>query len=165
MKTKKYLLAAKNKIQEFLQKYLKLSLHPQKFYLQHYTKGVKFIGAVIKPNRIYIGNRTKGNLYNKIFKTLPYMAKSVANTLDTLPKFASSINSYFGIMRHYNTYRLRSGVLNMLDKTFLGEVMNLAPNSEKFAVDNLFSEVEQMKRKLQKQRNYRKFKNQKEKNK
>jgi hypothetical protein len=36
--------------------------------LQHYTKGVKFLGTVIKPNRIYIAKRTKGNFYNAIQK-------------------------------------------------------------------------------------------------
>lgn len=43
-----------------------LRLHPRKIYLQHFSKGVKFIGAVVKPGREYIGNRTKGNLYAKI---------------------------------------------------------------------------------------------------
>jgi len=41
-------------------------LHPKKIYLQHYTKGVKFLGVVVKPYRIYIGNQTKGTFYKKI---------------------------------------------------------------------------------------------------
>ena len=35
-----------------------------KIYLQHYTKCVTFLGTVIKLNRVYIANRTKGNFYN-----------------------------------------------------------------------------------------------------
>ena len=31
-----------------------LILHPKKIYLQHYTKGFQFLGAYIKPHRIYI---------------------------------------------------------------------------------------------------------------
>ena len=50
----------------FLLSTLQLSLHPKKIYLQHYKKGVKFLGTIIKPNRIYIANRTKGNFYNAI---------------------------------------------------------------------------------------------------
>ena len=44
----------------------KVILHPNKIYLQHYTKGVQFLGAKIKPYRIYIGNRTKGSFYDTI---------------------------------------------------------------------------------------------------
>lgn len=33
---------------------LNITLHPKKIYIQHYTKGFKFIGAIIKPNREYI---------------------------------------------------------------------------------------------------------------
>ena len=32
---------------------LGLTLHPKKIYLQHYSKGVQFLGTIIKPNRIY----------------------------------------------------------------------------------------------------------------
>ncbi len=53
-------------ITDFLNKKLKLTLHSKKIYLQHFSKGVKFLGAVIKPNRIYIANRTKGNFYKAI---------------------------------------------------------------------------------------------------
>jgi hypothetical protein len=38
---------------------LQLTLHPHKIYLQHYTKGVQFLGVFIKPNLIYIASRTK----------------------------------------------------------------------------------------------------------
>jgi len=54
----------------FMEKYLRnnlfLELHPKKIYLQHFSKGVRFLGTVIKPYRIYIQNRVKGNFYQKI---------------------------------------------------------------------------------------------------
>lgn len=153
--SKEKLLEAHVKIQDFLQKYLKLELHPQKFYLQHCSKGVKFIGAVIKPNRIYIGTRTKTNLYQRIYKQLPHMAKSLDNTLETLPYFMSSVNSYLGFMRHYNTYNLRSRILKFLDSTFLGEASELVPHATKFKVNKLFLPAGQKKRQLSKQRAYR----------
>ena len=43
-------------------------LHPKKHYLQHYSKGVQFIGGIIKPNRTYISNRTKNNFYISVRK-------------------------------------------------------------------------------------------------
>ncbi|MBP3346876.1 MAG: RNA-directed DNA polymerase [Alphaproteobacteria bacterium] len=154
---KKVLLAARDKIRDFLQNRLKLSLHPQKFYLQHYSKGVRFIGAVIKPNRVYIGNRTKNNLYRKIYSLLPEMARGVQQTLDGLMHFSASVNSYLGFMRHYNTYNLRSKILKLLDNTFLGEISELRPRAEKFAVDKRFCPSGQKKRQLRRQRQYRRL--------
>lgn len=156
------LLQARERITAFLQSELKLSLHPQKFYLQHYRKGVKFIGAVIKPNRVYIGNRSKNNLYQKIFTLIPQMGKSVEAVLSGLFGFAARVNSYIGMMRHYNTYNLRSKILKMLDSTFLGEVSELKPNAEKFAIDKRFSPSGQKQRQLRRQRDYRRFQHKKQ---
>lgn len=53
-------------IQDYLKNNLKLELHPNKISLQHYSKGVKFLGTIIKPYRIYISSRTKNNFYQSI---------------------------------------------------------------------------------------------------
>lgn len=152
---KKALLEARQKIDVFLQMKLKLKLHPQKFYLQHYSKGVKFIGAVIKPNRIYIGNRTKGNLYHKIYTMMPELAKGIQPLLDGLAKFSACVNSYIGFMRHYNTYNLRVKILKLLNGTFLGEILELRPRAEKLAIDKRFLPQKQKQRQLRRQRRYR----------
>ena len=90
---KDFLTSAHQKIARFLSDELKLQLHPQKVYLQHYSKGVRFIGAFIKHDHIIIGKRTKANLYNKIHRLLPEMAQNRQASLSGLPHFNSSINS------------------------------------------------------------------------
>jgi len=90
---------------EYLKKELMLQLHPLKIYLQHYTKGVVFLGALIKPYRIYIGNRTKGNFYTAIDRHNE-IARGHKPTKEERSKFLSSMNSYLGIMKHYKTYKL-----------------------------------------------------------
>lgn len=152
---KKVLLDARVKIDSFLRSELHLNLHPLKFYLQHYAKGVKFIGAVIKPHRVYVGNRSKSNLYSKINNMLPHMSRSLQNTLNGLDALMACANSYIGLMRHYNTYRLRCRILDKLDKTFLSEALEFAPNASKLAVNKLFRPLEQKKRQLRQQRQYR----------
>jgi retron-type reverse transcriptase len=97
-------------LSNFLLSTLQLTLHPKKIYLQHYTKGVKFLGAIIKPNCIYIANRTKGNFYEAIEKQNE-IARNRKPTKDEQGKFISSMNSYLGIMKHYNTYKLRKVIL------------------------------------------------------
>jgi hypothetical protein len=97
-------------ITNFLESQLQLTLHPKKIYLQHYSKGVQFLGTVIKPNRIYIANRTKGNFYAAIHKQNAVVQNKKPNRAEQ-HKFLSSMNSYLGIMKHYKTYRLRKKML------------------------------------------------------
>ncbi|NQV88239.1 MAG: hypothetical protein HQ402_01615, partial [Parcubacteria group bacterium] len=107
---KEYLKLLIPQLSNFLLSTLKLTLHPKKQYLQHYTKGVKFLGAIIKPNRIYIANRIKGNFYNAIQKhnNIVQLDKP---TKTEMSSFLSSMNSYLGIMKHYKTYKLRRNMI------------------------------------------------------
>nr|NQU93847.1 hypothetical protein [Bacteroidota bacterium] len=98
------------KIRNYLQMELRLELHPKKIYLQHFTKGVQFLGAVIKPHRIYIANRTKGNFYHAIQKQNK-IARDHKPTKEERAAFLSSMNSYLGILKHYKTYRLRKRMI------------------------------------------------------
>jgi RNA-directed DNA polymerase len=78
---------------------LKLTLHPNKIYLQHYSKGVQFLGAVIKPHRIYIANRTKGNFYSAIEKQNALVKR--AQTQQGATGWFSE--QYEFLSRHYET--------------------------------------------------------------
>jgi RNA-directed DNA polymerase len=95
-------------ISKFLKTELHLTLHPKKIYLQHYSKGVSYIGGFIKPNRIYVSKRTKGNFHeaiqkqNKLLENTPNPSKA-AKLL-----FLSSMNSYLGILKHFKSYKLRN---------------------------------------------------------
>lgn len=92
-------------IKDYLQT-LGLTLHPDKIYLQHYTKGVKYIGAVLKGNRKYISNRTVGNLYSAIHR-FNKCAEKEGYVDNNALRFTCCINSYFGFLRQYSSYALR----------------------------------------------------------
>jgi hypothetical protein len=95
---------------KYLKTKLMLQLHPKKIYLQHFLKGVKFLGAVIMPHRIYIANRTKGNFYNAI-RNQNEIARNHKPTSEDRIKFICSMNSYLGIMKHYKSYKLRKNMI------------------------------------------------------
>jgi hypothetical protein len=97
-------------IRAYLADQLELQLHPQKIYLQHYSKGVKYLGAVIKPHRIYIANRTKGNFYEAIDRQ-NRVARQHKPSREERERFLSSMNSYLGILKHYKTYKARKAML------------------------------------------------------
>jgi hypothetical protein len=108
-----YLRSLIPNIRTYLYQELGLVLHPKKIYLQRYEKGVAYLGAVIKPGRIYVGKRIKGNFYSSIKKHNLQLEKlgEAKPDLMTRQSFQSSANSYLGIMRHHNTYRLRKSMV------------------------------------------------------
>ena len=103
----KYLVPA---IKQYLHDKLMLELHPDKIYLQHYSKGVRYLGAVIKPHRIYVAARTRGNFFDAIEKQ-NRIARNHKPNIDEKKKFMSSVNSYLGILKHYRTYKFRKNII------------------------------------------------------
>jgi len=108
---KEYLKSAIPILRKYLQDELSLELHPKKIHLQHFSKGVGFLGAVLKPHRIYIRNQTKGNFYKKIEYWNNFLEKERKLTKESLGQFLASMNSYLGIMGQYSTYKLRKKML------------------------------------------------------
>lgn len=97
-------------IANFLHTTLKLTLHPRKVYLQHYSKGVHFLGMIIKPNCIKSGKRIKGNFYDAISQH-NQVTQNHKPSREEHAAFLCSMNSYLGILKHYNTYHLRKRML------------------------------------------------------
>lgn len=83
-----------------------LSIHPKKIYLQHYTKGVLFLGHYIKPYRHYISNRTKANFYKAIQKVNTLVLQSFKIEWATMQQIRALLNSYLGILSHAKAYNL-----------------------------------------------------------
>lgn len=81
-------------------------LHPKKFYCQHYTKGVEFIGTRIKLDRVYVSARTNRNFAKSIAQFNKCICKR------KLESFMASMNSYLGIYKNRNAYGMMRKLLN-----------------------------------------------------
>lgn len=92
---------------------LHCKLHPNKWEIQHYSKGVSFTGAVVKFDRSYMSNRAINNFEIKIRKFNGLSRKENA------AKFVSVINSYLGFLRNYNNYGKRVEIMKLLDSDWL----------------------------------------------
>lgn len=90
-------------------KTLELELSPNKFYMQHYTKGLDFTGAIVKPGRTYPLNRTVTNFRHSIRHL------NMCRTKAQVIKAIASVNSYLGLLRHYDSYAIRYNCLKEID--------------------------------------------------
>ena len=94
---------------------LGLRLNEKKFYLQHYSKGVQFTGAVIKPDRIYVANHT----INSFAFAVERLGKATEmGVIDDIKKNIASVNSYLGIMSHYDEYATKRRIMAKLPPKF-----------------------------------------------
>lgn len=97
-------------IQDFLYATLGLKLHPGKIYLQHYTHGVSFLGAFIKPHRIYAGQRSVRQFGKAIRKIDPRCVNETLQ-LDDLDKIRATLNSYCGYLCRFKANKILRGRL------------------------------------------------------
>ena len=86
-----------------------LTMNERKFYLQHYTKGVKFCGAVVKPNRIYTVTKTMRSFRHSVKmlnKISSYADMSTYRGQRKLESAVSSVNSYLGLIGRNNEHNI-----------------------------------------------------------
>ena len=119
-RTKDEIVKRIEKIRRYLKKKLKLELHKDKIYVQHYSKGVKFIGTVVKKDRSYLGNQTRGNLMNMInrFNRLPV-------NYETANDFYHSLNSYLGFMKYTDSFNVIKDVWDYIDRKWKTGILRL----------------------------------------
>lgn len=87
------------KMRKFLEG-MQLTLHPKKCYIQHYTKGVVFLGSIIKPHRIYPARLLRRHSINIKIHRNPALG-------------LASINSYLGLLRQFTSRKLRKKIADI----------------------------------------------------
>ncbi len=81
----------------FLEERLGLHLHPHKMRIVNEWEGVEFLGAFVKPYSCYISTSSLYRMRNKVKR----LKKTTTNHLE------ASVNSYLGVLSHYDSYHLR----------------------------------------------------------
>lgn len=103
---------------DFLKGEFALQLHPRKVYLQHYSKGVTFLGVTIRGAAIYPGKRMCKSAF-----TVVRRANSAVcgwdewdddRTSEFVEIFAQRVNSYLGQMTHCQGANVRRGMVGAI---------------------------------------------------
>ena len=108
----------------YLHEKLALTPHPKKCVLQHYTKGVDFLGVSLRPGRIYVRHRIKCNIYRCV-RSWNARAATQSGVLaeEQVEALLASLNSYLGALAPYRTRRLRRKVCSYLSDSLLRYVV------------------------------------------
>jgi len=83
-------------MQKFLGEKLKLTMHPDKVYIQTITSGVDFLGWVHFPDHRVLRTTTKKRMFRNLSE--------------------KSINSYRGLLKHGNAYKLRKTIDDIIPR-------------------------------------------------
>lgn len=114
---KDYLKKCLHSIEHFLNDELHLRLNPKKVYLQPVNHGVKFLGVVVEPGHTNVARRTVSN-FKKTIDSTNSTVNDHRQSKSEVQKSIASINSYLGLLSHYNTFSVRNREIDRLDIRF-----------------------------------------------
>lgn len=141
-KSKSHLLETRARIDKWLSEN-GLRLHPRKMYLQHYSKGVLFIGGMILPHRKYVSRRVVASCNRALDEWNRKAEKCPESSLDNIEDFVSSMNSYLGMMRYFSTYHIRRRVMENISPIWWKWIY-VSGHIEKIVVKKRFSPLGQI---------------------
>jgi hypothetical protein len=124
--TKAELLQIKDKIQKYLFEKLKLSLREHSI-LKEVKDGIDFLGYIVRPNYILVRKRVVQNYKRKKAIYLDaYEQENGKMNLSEIKQFLSIQASFFGHIKHANSYNLRKKVGNLNENNpFSSSALNL----------------------------------------
>lgn len=99
------------RINYFLQRNLKLSLHSDKIFIRKPGQGIDFLGYIVLPHYLLLRTKTK----KRMFRNLEKKIEDYKFGLLTKEKLDQSVQSYLGYLKHarsYNTVLEIEKVLN-----------------------------------------------------
>lgn len=96
-------------IKDFLQKNLKLNLHPHKIILRKYIQGIDFLGYVLLPYYTILRTKTKKRMFRKIKEN----KLKLNQKLIFRDSFEQFLQSYYGILKHCNSEKIKLELKNI----------------------------------------------------
>lgn len=107
-KDRQYLESLIPVIKNFLQKQLKLNLHPNKVILKKLLQGVDYLGYVLLQHHKVLRTKTK----HRIFKKLKKRVQEYTNGKVSKNTLENSLQSYLGFLSHADAYKLSQELKN-----------------------------------------------------
>lgn len=141
-KSKDRILEIMPTLRKHIHEELHLRIHPKKFYIQHYSKSLPFLAYKIRKDRILPSNRIVHNLKEKVRLFGVWASEDSKFIYRNAEKICSALNSYFGILVHANTYRLRRDVTESV-LLHCGNALFANDAKTKFTVKDKYKKINQ----------------------
>lgn len=103
---KEYLEKLIPQINTFLKDNLKLSFHPDKIIIRKYHQGIDFLGYISFPYHRILRIKTKKRMFKRINKKI----RDLKQNKTTEQSFNQTIQSYLGVLKHCNSYKLEKEI-------------------------------------------------------
>lgn len=127
--SREHLLSLVPKIRSFLKDELRATLHPDKVYIQHVSKGVQFLGARSLPHRRLPSGRTVSSFLARVREYESELRFWVPP--ERVRRMSRTLNSYLGCFQHYDMHGMLESVLGASP---LRRVLRFSPGYSKTAV-------------------------------
>lgn len=114
------------------------------------------LGAVIKPGRIYVSNRIRGHFISKMIN-FNRIGANHTKRVAMLERVRASINSYLGLMCHFNTYKLRRRICEEYILPVWGKYLYFENEFQKCVLSKDFNETFLLRKRLKNHRYAAKF--------
>lgn len=114
---KSFLQDCTGSIDDFLTSKLKLKLHPGKTKIFNVREDTSFLGAHIRPHRMYLANSTVASFHRAVHKMEQWASSGEPTSLDEYYNALATLNSYLGLMTHYKCFRI-------LEESFYGSPLH-----------------------------------------
>ena len=125
---------------------ININLHPRKWYLQHWTKGCKFLGGVSKCGRLYVGKQTVYNSQIAVDEINEAIDKK-----EYIEEVTQRINSYLGYFGQFMTYGIRRDLIESLSREWYRYFYISGP-SKKAVIRQYYKPTQILKREIHNQR-------------
>ena len=96
-------------IRNFLKNELKLELHPNKISIETFSSGVDFLGMVNFPYHRILRTKTK----RRMLKKIQNKKNALENGIISQESFNQSLQSYLGVLKHCEGYKIKERILNV----------------------------------------------------
>ncbi|KKP59545.1 MAG: Retron-type reverse transcriptase [Candidatus Magasanikbacteria bacterium GW2011_GWC2_34_16] len=106
--SQEYLEKLKDVICQFVTDKLKLTVHPNKIFLQKFNQGLDFLGYVLLPHHQILRTKTKQRMFKKTKEKVEEFNDGLISDFE----LGQTVQSYLGVLAHCDGYEVRVNLRN-----------------------------------------------------
>lgn len=148
-------LAHRETISVFAQTDSHFTIHPDKFYFQHYSKGVEFLGYRLKYGRLLPSKRLMHNISWKFTIAIRNASDNRMWMTRNKEHMMSVVNSYCGLLKHTASFNFRKKQLTRLQESDWSIVFDFdevnwlkVTIKKRYDISNYYRKIAKTKKKL-----------------